>query len=75
MATFPASLPLGNVITGVVSDVVGALLEAEWDAIALFSKDTDNNGTVSQRSNKNRKEGKDKNNAVMLDFLLASSIS
>ena len=37
IATLPASLPLGNVVTGVVSDVVGALLEPAWVAIAVLS--------------------------------------
>lgn len=31
MATLPANLPSGDVVTGVVSDVVGA-----WDAIVNF---------------------------------------
>jgi hypothetical protein len=37
IATLPASLPLGNVVTGVVSDVVGALVEPVWVAIAVVS--------------------------------------
>ena len=32
MATLPANLPSGDVVTGVVSDVVGA-----WDAIVYIS--------------------------------------
>lgn len=38
IATLPASLPLGDVVTGVVSDVVGVSRELASDAMAIFSR-------------------------------------
>lgn len=38
IATFPASLPLGNVVTGVASDVVEATTELVWDAMAILKE-------------------------------------
>jgi hypothetical protein len=38
IATFPASLPLENVVTGVVSDVVGAAPELVYDAMVILKE-------------------------------------
>lgn len=53
IATFPASLPVGEVVTGVVSEVVGALLEPVWVAIAILRRRRfDIRGTMNRMNRK-----------------------